>query len=158
MDPTGWRMLVCCVMLNASNRLAVDRAWPGFFERWSTYQDLYHEAVLTDDITATMDEIATLLKPTGCQLQKARRLIQMTDQFVLEHGPALKRVSHLPGCGPYAQESWSVFKLGVRPAVIMDPVISAWVELCDELGVDYHAEDRWSVPSRLRMVAALSDR
>jgi adenine-specific DNA glycosylase len=159
-DPSGWRLLVCCMMLNASNREAVDQAWPQFFR---DFPDAHSVARFGD-----VERMAEVLRVTGCQNQKARRIVELSEvwtngmrRYSSLSAPEIRR---LPGCGPYASESWEVFKVGRAPSVIRDPVIRPWVEFVETYNQSVEPEARitfagvrvkdgqvaWTLPPRLR--------
>lgn len=117
-------MLIGCILLGASNRNAVDRVWPVLFTEAKTPDWMLEE------FRHDVGRLASIIRPAGCQLVKAERIIHFTQawqqsvhaELAINHG----HVEHLPGCGPYAQESWRVFVEGDLSRPARDHVVEAW--------------------------------
>lgn len=109
-DP--WKVLVCCVMLNNSNRRSVDKVRHEFFEKYRSPFEIDH-----DDA----DDMAVILRPTGLQNVKAKRIIDMSIAYSLlsigEIDDAVQSMD-MPSVGEYARDSWNIFinkDVGVQP-------------------------------------------
>lgn len=122
----AWRMFCGCILLNASNRVTVDRVWPELFRRWPT-----PEACLREDVWGVpwaMD----LLKPTGLNRRKATLMRQLSRAWPDAYESWRQeprhpiRVTALPGLGDYARESFEVFYMGRDPDGLQDAVVAAW--------------------------------
>lgn len=149
-----WRMLVGCVLLNASGRDAVDLVWPELLT-WYPAPWLLLDAY-DQDPGGTVTRLEDAIRPTGLASVKAARLLALTHAWSTSGGSAILRaqVTHLPGCGPYAQESYDVFVAGReidRPA---DAVIRRWVKLCRREGREPSSVWGLSLPEHLRDLPA----
>ena len=92
-----WKMLVCCMLLNLTNRKQVDTIRDELFDRYKTpYQ-------MKD---ADHSELAEILKPLGLYNTRADRLIKMSEGYV----NGFKSVDELHGIGQYAKDSWEIFQ------------------------------------------------
>lgn len=112
-DPTGWRVLVGCTLLNLTTRGQVDRVRFELFRRWPS------AAAMAE---ADGQELALLLRPLGMHNRRSSTLRRMSAEFEVarrlwtiggEFGPMPERaVWDLPGVGPYAADSYRIFVLG----------------------------------------------
>lgn len=125
-DP--WKLLAAVMLLNmTTGRQAIPIFWR-LMDRWptpecmscgeQTYVSLSH-LVLTPYL-ASEDDLRALLQPLGLAKKRARRLIDLSAQY-LQDPPSTDHphksrnyrvptpVSHLPGCGPYALDSYRIF-------------------------------------------------
>ena len=92
-----WKMLVCCMLLNLTNRRQVDTIRDELFDRYKTpYQ-------MRD---AEHSELAEILRPLGLYNTRADRLIKMSEGYV----NGFKSVDELYGIGRYARDSWEIFQ------------------------------------------------
>ena len=105
-DPSGFRMLVACILLNATRGDSVRPMLPELFDRWPTSYDL----------AGADDDLERLLRPLGLWRQRAeklRRLAAMWEIDPLVRGPrSWLKVGLYPGCGRYAADSWRIFAEG----------------------------------------------
>ena len=132
-DPSGWALVVATQMMAASNRFAVDRVWPVFFQTWPHPHVVMDDFVLGGD-DGLLDAMAEVLHPTGCQRQKAWRITRMSLEwvgrgYVSRRPDSWARVQDLYGCGPYTGESWRLFVQGDLSARYEDSVVEAWAQL-----------------------------
>jgi hypothetical protein len=136
-DPSGWRLLVGCVLLNVTTRTQVDAVHPELFRRWPTPEKMAGAREAT---------IARVLEPLGCSARRAVTLKRMSHDF-LEHesrageGVLLSYdVPHFYGLGEYARDSWAIFVEGRRDMEPTDRVLAAWLagwhDACDALAED----------------------
>jgi len=92
-----WKMLVCCMLLNLTNRRQVDTIRDELFDRYKTpYQ-------MRD---AEHSELAEILRPLGLYNTRADRLVKMSEGYV----NGFKSVDELYGIGQYARDSWEIFQ------------------------------------------------
>ena len=70
----GWKMLVCCIMLNLTNRKQVDRVRHELFKRYPTAKDLS---------VADYEELSELLTPLGMQFKRAATLMKFSKEVGL---------------------------------------------------------------------------
>ena len=102
-DP--WKMLVCCILLNQTNNKQVRPILSSLFE-------LIPNPMST--IGCDPEVLAAVIKTTGFQNVKARRIIALSSKWV----EGFDSVSELPGIGQYGKDSWEIFikkNLSVKP-------------------------------------------
>ena len=103
-DP--WKSQVCCILLNCTRRVQVDRVRAELFEKYPTPERMAE---------ADPEELATLLRPLGFYNRRARSLIRFSTEWLA------KNWSHpreLYGIGQYAADSWDIFyndRLDINP-------------------------------------------
>ena len=94
----GWKMLVCCMLVNVTNRKQVDTIRDELFSKYPTPKDM---------MKAEHSELVEIIKPLGLYNTRAERLIKMSGGYV--NGlPA----DELYGIGEYALDSWEIFQCG----------------------------------------------
>ena len=96
-QPDGWKMLVCCIMLNLTNRKQVDRVRHKLFKKYPTAKDLS---------VADYEELSELLTPLGMQFKRAATLMK----FSKEYNDGFTDPIELYGIGKYAKDSWEIFQ------------------------------------------------
>ena len=94
-DP--WKMLVCCMLLNLTNRKQVDTVREELFTRYKTPKDM---------MNADHRELADILKPLGLYNRRATSLRLMSAGYI----NGFKSVDELYGIGQYAKDSWEIFQ------------------------------------------------
>ncbi len=102
-DP--WKMLVCCMLLNLTNRKQVDTIREELFTKYPTPKDM---------MMAEHSDLVNIIKPLGLYNTRAQRLIKMSEGYV----NGFKSVDELYGVGQYAKDSWEIFQnnnLNVKP-------------------------------------------
>lgn len=106
-DP--WRLLVCCILLNRTQRKQVDRVVDELFRRYPDAAAL---------AWASQRALETLLTPLGLSTRRALRLLDFSYDWGLlvrvwgdDAPPASGFVSVLPGIGRYALDSYRMFVL-----------------------------------------------
>ena len=102
-DP--WKMLVCCMLLNLTNRKQVDTIREELFTKYPTPKDM---------MMAEHSDLVDIIKPLGLYNTRAQRLIKMSKGYV----NGFKSVDELYGVGQYAKDSWEIFQnnnLNVKP-------------------------------------------
>lgn len=103
-DP--WKSQVCCILLNCTRRIQVDRIRDALFTK-------YPSAVAMSQADAA--ELSEILRPLGFYNRRAKSLIRFSTEW-LE-----KQWSHpreLYGIGQYAADSWDIFynnRLDIEP-------------------------------------------
>jgi methyl-CpG-binding domain protein 4 len=103
-DP--WKSQVCCILLNCTRRVQVDKIRDELFSRYST------PARLAD---ADPAELAELLRPLGFYNRRARSLIRFSTEWI---NLDWKHPRELYGIGQYAADSWDIFyngRLDINP-------------------------------------------
>tara|TARA_B100001063_G_C16584430_1_gene462400 strand:- start:83 stop:484 length:402 start_codon:yes stop_codon:yes gene_type:complete len=104
-EDDGWKMLVCCMCVNVTNRKQVDIVRDELFSRYPTPQDM---------MKAEHSELVDIIKPLGLYNTRAERLIKMSEGYV----NGFNSVDELYGIGQYAKDSWEIFQnnnLSVKP-------------------------------------------
>ena len=94
-DP--WKMLVCCMLLNLTNRKQVDTIREELFTKYPTPKDM---------MMAEHSDLVDIIKPLGLYNTRADRLIKMSEGYV----KGFKSVDELYGIGQYAKDSWEIFQ------------------------------------------------
>ena len=94
-DP--WKMLVCCMLLNLTNRKQVDTVREELFTKYRTPKDM---------MNADHRELADILKPLGLYNRRATSLRLMSAGYI----NGFKSVDELYGIGQYAKDSWEIFQ------------------------------------------------
>ena len=97
-DP--WKMMVCCIFLNQTNRKQLDKVRLKFFRKYPTAQE-----VLDADST----EIVEIIAPLGFKNRRAATLIRFSDEWLNKRW---NEPIELHGIGKYGQDSWEIFKKG----------------------------------------------
>ena len=95
-DP--WKMLVCCMLLNLTNRKQVDTVREELFTKYRTPKDM---------MNADHRELANILKPLGLYNRRATSLRLMSAGYI----NGFKSVDELYGIGQYAKDSWEIFQM-----------------------------------------------
>jgi len=117
MDP--WKLLVAVILLNKTAASVAIPAFNQILEQWPTASDLGQAAV---------PDLKRVLRPLGLQQKRTERLIELSNLFIYDppasSDPRPSRsprkgsgdkvypstpISHLPGAGPYALDSFRIF-------------------------------------------------
>ncbi len=93
----GWKMLVCCMLLNLTNRKQVDTVIDELFGRYPTPEDM---------MNAEHSDVVDIVQPLGLYNTRAERLIKMSEGYV----KGFNSVDELYGIGQYAKDSWEIFQ------------------------------------------------
>jgi methyl-CpG-binding domain protein 4 len=93
----GWKMLVCCMLVNLTNRKQVDTVRDKLFFKYPTPKDM---------MKAKHSDLVDIIKPLGLYNTRADRLIKMSKGYV----KGFKSVDELYGIGQYAKDSWEIFQ------------------------------------------------
>ena len=115
-QPDGWKMLVCCMLLNLTNRKQVDTIRDELFERYPTPKDM---------MKANQSELAELFKPLGLYNRRAKSLKKMSEGYV----EGFKSVDELYGIGQYAKDSWEIFQNNNRKVNPTDKVLQEYLRV-----------------------------
>ena len=115
-QPDGWKMLICCMLLNLTNRRQVDVIRDELFDRYPTPQDM---------MKANQSELAELLKPLGLYNRRAKSLKKMSEGYV----EGFKSVDELYGIGQYAKDSWEIFQNNNRNVNPTDKVLQEYLRV-----------------------------
>ena len=114
--PDSWKIMVCCMFLNQTNRKQVDKIRDIFFEK-------YPSALKTS--TADSSIMSIMLQPLGFQNRRTNNIIKMSRAFL---EGSWKKPSDLPGVGKYAEDSYKIFMnhdLTVEPN---DKILNKYME------------------------------
>ena len=69
----GWKMLVCCMLLNLTNRKQVDTVIDELFGRYPTTEDMMNDE---------HSDVVDIVQPLGLYNTRAERLIKMSEGYV----------------------------------------------------------------------------
>ena len=94
-DP--WKSQVCCILLNCTRRVQVDRVRDQLFLQYPTPNAM---------MEADPIELATLLRPLGFYNRRAKSLIRFSTEWVTRQWTHPRE---LYGIGQYASDSWDIF-------------------------------------------------
>jgi len=95
-----WQMLICCILLNQTNRKHVDKIRHNFFKRYPTPEDVR---------SADIEEIADLISPLGFKNRRSLQIYKFSMEFI---GKDWIDPIELYGIGQYGQDSWDIFQKG----------------------------------------------
>ena len=115
-QPDGWKMLVCCMLLNLTNRKQVDGIRDELFKLYPTPKDM---------MNANHSELANILKPLGLYNRRATSLRLMSAGYI----GGFKSVDELYGIGQYAKDSWEIFQNNNRKVNPMDKVLQEYLRV-----------------------------
>jgi endonuclease III len=100
-----WKIMVCCILLNQTNNKQVRPILSSVF-------DLIPDPIST--IECDPLDLAAVIKSTGFQNIKAKRIIQLSQKWI----SGFADVNDLPGIGVYGKESWEIFvnnNISIKP-------------------------------------------
>ena len=103
-DP--WKSQVCCILLNCTRRVQVDRVRSNLFAKYPTAIALSQ---------ADSQELSELLRPLGFYNRRAKSLIRFSTEW---SSLDWKHPRELYGIGQYAADSWDIFynnRLDIEP-------------------------------------------
>lgn len=103
-DP--WKSQVCCILLNCTRRVQVDRIRDELFTKYPSAQAMSQ---------ADSAQLSEILRPLGFYNRRAKSLIRFSTEW-LERPWTHPR--ELYGIGQYAADSWDIFynnRLDIEP-------------------------------------------
>ena len=103
-DP--WKSQVCCILLNCTRRVQVDRVREELFLRYPDPEQM---------AAADPQELSSLLRPLGFYNRRARSLIRFSTEWLTK---SWNHPRELYGIGQYAADSWDIFyndRLDINP-------------------------------------------
>ena len=112
----GWKMLVCCIMLNLTNRKQVDGVRHELFDKYPNAKELS---------VADYEELSELLTPLGMQYRRAATLMR----FSKEYDEGFTDPIELHGIGKYAKDSWEIFQNNNRGIDPSDKVLQEYLRV-----------------------------
>lgn len=127
--PDEWKVMVCCIFLNKTNRAQVDKIREAFFARWPK-----PESVREDDF----DEMSSMLKPLGLYNVRSKTIIRFSKEYVAGNW---NDIADLPGIGKYARDSYSIFFENVIVENPADHVLKDYVKWYNQLHVQPESTD-----------------
>jgi methyl-CpG-binding domain protein 4 len=110
-----WKMLVCCMLLNQTNRKQVDTVRDMLFTTYPTAKDM---------AKARKEILVEILRPLGLYNRRANSLIKMSEGYV-KGLPA----DELYGIGQYALDSWEIFQCGNYDIKPTDKVLQEYLRV-----------------------------
>lgn len=120
-DPSGWRMLIGCILLDKSRRTHyVDEVAETVFDLWPTPEDLRR---------ARREDLEIVLQPLGLGRRSSSTLVKLSEAWVgWREPPRTIAIGDMPGCGQYAVDSWRIFILRDLDFVPGDNTLKAYLE------------------------------
>lgn len=115
-DP--WKMMVSCILLNQTSNKQVRPILDSLFR---LIPDPFSCALVTEE------DIATLIKTTGFQNIKARRIKKMASAWIT----GFSSPSELPGIGKYGVDSWDIFINRKIPGNVTDKKLLSYINSID---------------------------
>ncbi len=112
----GWKMLVCCMLVNLTNRKQVDTVRNELFSKYPTLEDM---------MKAEHSDLVDIIKPLGLYNTRAERLVKMSEGYV----NGFNDVTELYGIGEYAKDSWEIFQLRNRNVKPRDLVLQEYLRV-----------------------------
>lgn len=97
-DP--WKIMISCILLNQTTNIQVRPVIINLFNRFPTPNSITRSHT---------QEIADIIKSTGFQNVKAKRIIDFTEVW----NSGERNPDKFPGIGPYARDSWKIFVEGI---------------------------------------------
>lgn len=113
-DP--WKMMVCCIFLNQTNRKQLDKVRLQFFRKYPTANEI---------LTADLNEISEMIAPLGFKNRRAKTLLQFSTEWLFK--PWIDPIE-LYGIGKYGQDSWEIFKRGNLNVQPTDGVLKKYLK------------------------------
>ena len=110
-----WKMLVCCMLLNQTNRKQVDTIRYKLFNVYPTAKHM---------MKAKPEILVEILRPLGLYNRRAKSLIKMSEGYV-KGLPA----DELYGIGQYALDSWEIFQCGNYDIKPTDKVLQEYLRV-----------------------------
>ena len=108
-----WKMLVCCMLLNQTNRKQVDTIRYKLFNVYPTAKHM---------MKAKTEILVEILRPLGLYNRRAKSLIKMSEGYVKG-----LPVDKLYGIGRYALDSWEIFQCGNHNVQPTDLVLQEYL-------------------------------
>lgn len=137
-DPTGWRMLVGCILLNRTSRRAVELVRDALFHELHDPGDGFILYASTPHNGPLYRNVRSILEPLGLVNVRISAIGAMSKWW-LQKTPDLRSnaIVHTepPGIGVYAAQSWEIFALRRDPSSF---VVDEELQL-------YLRSDRWTL-------------
>ena len=111
-DP--WKIMISCILLNQTTNIQVRPVIIDLFNRFPT-----PNSVTKSDES----EIASIIRSTGFQNVKARRIIAFTQSW----NTGERNPEKFPGIGPYARDSWKIFVEGITNILPTDKKLKIYL-------------------------------
>lgn len=112
-------MLVGCILLNRASWTQAHVPHAGLRIRWPTPLALAE---------ADPDDVERVVRPVGLARQRARRLIEFAAAWVEREPKTRSDVLAMPGCGPYAADSFAIFVEGRIDLAPSDHHLAGYLE------------------------------
>jgi len=111
-------MLVACVLANVTRWTQAQPVLLGIRARWPTAAEF---------AAADVSEVEQVVRCLGLGRQRSGKLVNLAASW--SHGQPQSRddVLALPGCGPYAADSWEIFVLGKREVAAKDRALLSYL-------------------------------
>ncbi|KAG7362801.1 hypothetical protein IV203_026161 [Nitzschia inconspicua] len=139
-DP--WRLLICTIFLNRTQRKMIDRTLHLFLQRWPTSGEVLCYSEKED----SLDEMIRMISPLGLTHKRARGMVRFCREFVAltkaksEEMPGLgpsvpytltrDEITSLFFCGDYAADAYQIFiqRDVLSPVISNDHALVAFVD------------------------------
>jgi methyl-CpG-binding domain protein 4 len=126
--PDVWKVMVCCIFLNQTGRVQVDKIRHQFFDRWPN-----PESVKETDF----EEMRDMLKPLGFYNRRSKTIIRFSHEYLNTDWDDIRQ---LHGIGQYARDSYAIFFEGVMVENPADHVLKDYVKWYNQSTVGSFAD------------------
>ena len=111
-------MLVACILANVTRWTQAQPVLLSIRARWPTAEAF---------AAADLYEVEQVVRGLGLGRQRSGKLVSLAASW--SHGEPRSRddVLSLPGCGPYAADSWEIFVLGKREVAPKDRALLSYL-------------------------------
>ena len=106
--------MISCILLNQTNNRQVRPVITKFFDVFPTPNSLNE---------SHLDIISQILKPTGFQNIKAKRILNFTKVW----NSGERDPNKFPGIGPYGRDTWKIFMEDKTDFIPADKKLSAYL-------------------------------
>ena len=113
-DP--WKMMICCILLNQTNRKQLDRVRLSLFKKYPTASEMAE---------ADPTEISEMIAPLGFKNRRTATLIRFSTEWLEKRW---SEPIELHGIGKYGQDSWEIFKKGNLNVEPTDGVLKKYLK------------------------------
>ena len=111
-----WKMMICCIFLNQTNRKQVDKIRLEFFNKYPSPKSV---------INANVEEIKELISVLGFKNKRTNTIVRFSKEYLSEDW---NEPWELYGIGKYGQNSWQMFVKGNLDIEPTDSVLKKYLE------------------------------
>ena len=120
-DP--WKMLVCCIFLNQTQRKQVDGIIRDFFRKYPNP---------TRVVRSKPGEIYLIIKSLGFGNIRTKTIMKFSEDWIRWRRKKETEISELHGIGKYAYDSWKIFQEGKMDINVEDKKLKIYLEIAND--------------------------